>query len=71
MLSGGFLRRRPGQMPLGAGGMYQRRSALERPERDLFGFLWRFKAVKIAPKSLPTCTLARNAAKAQPCANKP
>ena len=37
--SGGFLRRRPGQMPLGASGMYQRKAALERPAIDLLEIL--------------------------------
>jgi hypothetical protein len=29
----------PGLTPLGASGMYQRKSALERPASDLFGIL--------------------------------
>jgi hypothetical protein len=37
--SGGFLRRQPGQKPLGAGGMYQCEAALERPVSNLFGIL--------------------------------
>src|ERR1700733_4108057 len=36
--SGGFLRRRPGQMPLGASRMYQRKAALERPAIQLLRF---------------------------------
>src|ERR1700728_3234704 len=33
--SGGFLRRRPGQMPLGASGMYQRKAALQKPSLQI------------------------------------
>jgi len=39
--SGGFLRRQPGQVPLGARGMYQRSAGLKRAAGHLFRFLWR------------------------------
>src|SRR5258708_5905259 len=43
IVSGGFLRRRPGPKRVGASGMYERRCALERAASDLFGVLSRSK----------------------------